>query len=184
MSKTLKYVKDFDFSSAGKTVGLCGGGMVKKGYAEGGKADMAQDKAMVKAAVHKHERALHKGEPLTKLAKGGVAKFAGEKSQTAGVKAPAAPPEMIRDASRLGIQGNKNPSIARRRMPVAPAQPMIQPFAKGGHSPNAGMSKIPKVMGEFKAGDLHSGSKKGPVVTNPKQATAIALSEARAVKKK
>jgi len=34
-------------------------------------------------------------------------------------------------------------------------------------------------MGEFKAGKLHSGSKKGPEVTSKKQATAIALSEAR-----
>jgi hypothetical protein len=41
-----------------------------------------------------------------------------------------------------------------------------------------GKSKVKKVMGEFKAGDLHSGSKKGPVVTNPKQAIAISLSEA------
>jgi hypothetical protein len=34
-------------------------------------------------------------------------------------------------------------------------------------------------MSEFKAGKLHSGSKKGPVVTNRKQAIAIGLSEAR-----
>lgn len=39
--------------------------------------------------------------------------------------------------------------------------------------------KIQKVMHEFKEGELHSGSKKGPVVTSRKQATAIALSEAR-----
>jgi hypothetical protein len=32
-------------------------------------------------------------------------------------------------------------------------------------------------MEEFKSGKLHSGSKKGPVVTNPKQAIAIAISE-------
>jgi hypothetical protein len=37
--------------------------------------------------------------------------------------------------------------------------------------------KIKKVMGEFKSGTLHSG-KSGPVVKNPKQAIAIALSEA------
>lgn len=36
-----------------------------------------------------------------------------------------------------------------------------------------------KVMGEYKKGTLHSGSKKGPVVTNPKQAVAIMLSEKR-----
>jgi hypothetical protein len=34
-------------------------------------------------------------------------------------------------------------------------------------------------MGAYKAGELHSGSKAGPVVKNPKQAVAIALSEAR-----
>lgn len=44
-------------------------------------------------------------------------------------------------------------------------------------------SKVGKVMHEWKTGTLHSGSKKGPVVTNRKQAIAIALSEARAAKK-
>jgi hypothetical protein len=43
--------------------------------------------------------------------------------------------------------------------------------------------KVGKVMGEFKAGDLHSG-KNGPVVKNPKQAIAIALSEGRKATKK
>jgi len=49
--------------------------------------------------------------------------------------------------------------------------------AKGGKV--SGAAKIAKVMGEFKSGKLHSGSKKGPEVTNPKQAVAIAISEAR-----
>lgn len=44
--------------------------------------------------------------------------------------------------------------------------------------------KIGKVMGEFKSGKLHSGSKKGPAVTNPKQAIAIAMSEAKMPMKK
>lgn len=42
-----------------------------------------------------------------------------------------------------------------------------------------GKKKIEKVMKEFKHGELHSGSKKGAIVTNPKQGLAIALSEAR-----
>lgn len=46
-------------------------------------------------------------------------------------------------------------------------------YARGG------MAKVGKVMGEFKRGKLHSGSKKGPEVTNRKQAIAIGLSEAR-----
>jgi len=37
--------------------------------------------------------------------------------------------------------------------------------------------KIEKVMHEFKKGVLHSGSKKGPKVSNKKQAVAIAISE-------
>lgn len=39
-------------------------------------------------------------------------------------------------------------------------------------------------MHEAKEGKLHSGSKKGPVVTNPKQAVAIAMREAGVPKKK
>jgi hypothetical protein len=45
-------------------------------------------------------------------------------------------------------------------------------------------TKEAKVMGEFKRGTLHSGSKKGPVVKSRKQAVAIALSEAGKAKPK
>lgn len=40
-------------------------------------------------------------------------------------------------------------------------------------------NKMDKVYKEFGKGELHSGSKKGPIVTNPKQASAIAISEAK-----
>jgi hypothetical protein len=39
-------------------------------------------------------------------------------------------------------------------------------------------------MDKFDTGELHSGSKKGPIVTNPKQAIAISLSESGQSKKK
>ena len=42
---------------------------------------------------------------------------------------------------------------------------------------DAMQKKIGKVRGEYKRGDLHSG-KGGKVVKNPKQAIAIAMSEA------
>jgi len=47
-----------------------------------------------------------------------------------------------------------------------------------------GRAKVKVVMEEFKEGKLRSGSKHGPEVTNPKQAIAIALSEARKMKRK
>lgn len=47
------------------------------------------------------------------------------------------------------------------------------------YGPMAG-KKVHKAMSEMQAGTLHSGSKSGPKVTNPKQAIAIGLSEARA----
>jgi hypothetical protein len=53
-------------------------------------------------------------------------------------------------------------------------------YFKGGEAHEAkGAAKVAKVMGEFKSGKLHSGSKHGPEVTSRKQATAIAMSEAR-----
>ena len=44
--------------------------------------------------------------------------------------------------------------------------------------------KIKKVMHEFKHGELHSGSKHGPMVMDRKQAVAIAMSESGMSKKK
>lgn len=57
--------------------GMKKGGEVKKG-------DIKQDKAMVASAVHKHERAKHKGQPLTKMAKGGSASRRGDGIATKG----------------------------------------------------------------------------------------------------
>ena len=45
-------------------------------------------------------------------------------------------------------------------------------------------SKISKVMHEYKEGELHSGSKKGPKVKKRSQAIAIALNSARKEGKK
>ena len=55
---------------------------------------------------------------------------------------------------------------------------MTKPKTKAGKQ-----AKVGKVMGEYKEGTLHSGSKNGPVVTNRKQAIAISMSEAGMAKK-
>ena len=36
------------------------------------KKDLAQDKKLIAGAVHKHEKSMHPGKPMTKLKKGGV----------------------------------------------------------------------------------------------------------------
>jgi hypothetical protein len=58
----------------------CAGGSMKKGgkYAEGGKADIAQDKAIVKKAFKLHDKQEHEGEKtdLSTLKKGGRSKKA------------------------------------------------------------------------------------------------------------
>ena len=55
------------------------GGMGKKCMKEGGMADMAQDKAMIKKAFKQHDMQEHKGDKGTKLAlkKGGMSKGCG-----------------------------------------------------------------------------------------------------------
>lgn len=47
-----------------------------------------------------------------------------------------------------------------------------------------GQKKIGKVMHEYKMGELHTGSKAGPMVKSRKQAVAIAMSEAKMPKKR
>ena len=56
---------------------------------------------------------------------------------------------------------------------------MKKPTTKKGK-----MAKVSKVMKEYKAGTLNTGSKKGPVVKSKAQGLAIALSEAGLSKKK
>ena len=91
--------KEFNKADKGKTFKQ--GGDMKKGYADGGMtmvnkggkmvpdfaadgkgkmakggmahADVKMDKKMMQKAVNKHEGRLHKGESMTKLAKGGMA---------------------------------------------------------------------------------------------------------------
>lgn len=244
-----KYVKDFTFSGDQGYTGSAGKTMVR-GYARGGHVDEPMDRAVVKEAVHKHEKGMHPGKPLTKLQRGGIADTA--RSVQLGKQLAAAkqnPSPLIQTDRAAGLrqqlanagdqmqsqrdrQAGLNQQLAaaqagnqmqnqrdregglrqqlaatqagnqmqnqrdrqaqmdvqnlalnmRKRYPVDNREPMIG-MKKGGMTPKQ-LTKVDTVIGEYKRGKLHSGSKTGPVVTNPKQATAIALSEARQVGKK
>jgi hypothetical protein len=63
--------KDFVTADKGKKFSK-GGTMAKSDMKEDMKADLKQDKAMMQKAVNKHEGRMHKGEAMTKLAKGGT----------------------------------------------------------------------------------------------------------------
>ena len=54
-------------------------------------------------------------------------------------------------------------------------------MARGGKLTDAQQNKFNKVMSEWKAGKLHSGSKNGPIVTDQDQALAIAYAEANSM---
>lgn len=58
------------------------------------------------------------------------------------------------------------------------------PKLKRTASKKAKRASMKAEMHEFKEGKLHSGSKKGPIVKNPKQAIAIGLSVSGQSKKK
>jgi hypothetical protein len=165
----MQYVKDFDFSvkpcnyeSGGPAMKMAkGGGMkeAKTGEMYSSRKEMAKHESMESPRMQKEEMM---------------------KSQTVKNIGPRGGQGMIPPAQKgLGI------TAPRRQMPVAPREPMISPYKKGGEvMPKAGYAKVDKVISEFKSGKLHSGSKTGPQVTKPKQAVAIAMSEARRADKK
>lgn len=95
----------------------------------------------------------------------------------------AAPKEMHGGGMVFGMgRGRPQAAAGRGRFPMAApsAQPSpmrrFRPMASGYGRSDGG--KVEKVMGEYKRGTLHSGSKSGPVVSDRKQAIAIAMSEA------
>lgn len=201
MGKTLKYVSEFTFPSAGKTDA--------KGYAQGGPPAMANRPAAQQQALQQRlaqqmvqARAAQKMQqppgrpmvppqgaipaqmpqrpmpgqaprgPMPGMAKGGMA-MGGMKSTK-----PAASP-----APKSDMLYSKKENTAKTLLSDGKGAPM--PHARGSvNMAKGGMSKVGKVMDEYKAGELHSGSKTGPVVSNRKQAIAIGMSEARKASKK
>lgn len=110
-------------------------------------------------------------------------KVRGQKVEKVAVKRKDSPNAVVREKSATRME-KAEMKVPFNREPLIPMQ---APAMKKGGSTSfgpRGKEKVSKVMGEYKAGELHSGSKKGPEVTSKKQAVAIALSEARKASKK
>jgi len=109
------------------------------------------------AAVHKHEKALHPGKPMTKMAKGGkvMEKATGETYPSRKAMMMHEKEETPR-MQREEIMQKSSVRAPRRAMPVAPMNPLI-PMNKGG-----AMHKMPdgKMM-------KNSAMKKGGMAKNP-----------------
>jgi hypothetical protein len=125
---------------------------------------------------------LRKGGMVKKMAKGGEVKKKTEaKKPTPVFDKKMKPEDMPPNKAAMDMMREWEDKEKRRKMGERYEQIMPPAgLAKGGAVQQA---KVGKVMKEFKEGTLHSGAG-GKVVKSPRQAIAIALSEARRMKKK
>jgi hypothetical protein len=197
----VKYVKDFSFPAAG---GFHSGSVQR--YAKGGHVTKMPAKAKASAKgmpARAKPNAPAKGAPKME-SKPSRGKRQGYERGGPVMEIEPLERTLARDAAmtergamrrdmmgRPGMRGMARRPVSRMKVPSPIRQPAMTPFdleeapympvfKKGGAVKG---KKIAKVMREYKKGELHSGSKKGPKVTNPKQAMAIALSESRRMKK-
>lgn len=141
------------------------------------RSEMRYDKNEMKGMPARKQYPVDRREPMINMARGGMA-------MTKAAAAPAPKADMLYSKKEVNAKNllseGKAPALPHARGSVNMAHGGM---AKGGMTPKQ-EAKVGKVMGEFKAGELHSGSKAGPVVKSRKQAVAIGLSEARKAGKK
>lgn len=177
-----KYVKDFDFGTAGKMQGkpFAKGGCATTGYAKGGKVD-----AEAREAVHKHERNMHPKEPLTPMKKGGkvVEKATGERyaSKMAMEKHEKLETPRMQKEEMLQKRVVKGPAMAAGRDPRAAL--LAPPMKNGGLYANihAKRARIEEGSGE-KMNKV--GSKAAPSAKDFKDAAKTAMKCGGKVSKK
>lgn len=191
----VRYVKDFEFPSGAGYTGSCSSDK-KPMYAEGGKVSGSAGKSRAKGpglmimigmpakrpmrkneggAVSDSDAELHRGARDYESESEYMADL--ERGQSGGALSDRERQSMRKQQRRKATVPGSNIPVDEdymRRLEEADSAPR---YAKGGQA------KVGEVMHEFKAGELHSGSKKGPVVKSRKQAIAIALSEAGKSKK-
>jgi hypothetical protein len=145
--------------------------LARGGYASGGRiSDAAQDKRDIAKGVHKHERALHPGQPETALARGGRPKAGGARTKVV-VNAGAdkaldvGKQQGIQQGMRIGAQigaargAGPMSGAGMARPGPAPAMPP-RPMPAPGGAPGAGPGGPPIApaaagMGAKKGGKVH-----------------------------
>ena len=178
----VRYVKDFEFPAAAGYTKSAPSKVTGQMYAKGGDVKAPKGKGMMIM--------IGIGTPK----KGPMKKAEGGGTNAPGSNIPMDPDYM----KRLGKSpGQGTPKKAAPKKPAPSTVPGSDiptdddymkrledssKYAKGGKAKM--QDKIGKVMHEFKAGELHSGSKKGAMVKNAKQALAIAMSEGKKAMKK
>lgn len=192
----IRYVKDFEFPSEAGYTGSCTPASKSIGkkpmYASGGKVSSPVTKAPSAAPSNKAPKGpglmimigVPAKKPMRKAEGGSVRDYESEDEYMADLERGQSGSQMTdRDRQRMRQQQRRKATLPGTNIPVEETYSdedrarLERGYAKGGQA------KVGKVMHEFKAGELHSGSKKGPVVKNRKQAIAIALSEAGKSKK-
>ena len=157
-----------------------------QGYADGGRVKIqGRNQAEIKAAMAKAEaqrkafeasRREATAKRNAEIAARNAAKKAQPKSMSKQAGPVMAPTSIV---SGRSVSKDYDSSMAPTKIEIPIPAPKKSSYGKYGMQEYAKGGKVAKVMREYKAGKLHSGSKKGPMVKNPKQAMAIALSEAR-----
>lgn len=125
-------------------------------YARGGAvsgeedSDTASDKAIAKDAVHKHERKLHKGQPMTKLKAGGAVEGKAPKHHL-GKRAHRAAGGKVgkhhKGKTIINIHAGQPAAAGGAPMPVPmPAAPMAPPMGPPPGGPPPGLGGAPPGM--------------------------------------
>jgi hypothetical protein len=172
----VKYVKDFEFSADR--------GFHKSAEPMKAKASYRDMPARAKPnAAAMGAKKMESAPGRAKYAGGGRTSYAALQAKQAATKAreeafrKANSVEARAAAARAARAARSGPTRSLRPAPTMTIMPV--PMSDDGMVMAKKGGKVEKVMREYKEGKLHSGSKKGPVVKDRKQAVAIALSEAR-----
>ena len=174
----IRYVKEFEFPSAAGYTKSTPSKVTGPMYAKGGPAKAPKAPGlMVMIGVGKPSKA-----PMKKAEGGNVRSYESEDEYMQDLERGQSGGAMTdRERAIIRQKQKRKATLPNTNIPADEAysaedmERLERGYAKGG--------KVAKVMREFGEGKLHSGSKKGPKVTNPKQAVAIALNEQRSMKK-